>query len=93
MALYISMVTKKELLDAEKEGKLLIGSNTVIKGLKGGKMKIVLHSDNCPDDRLNNIKKLSTISNIKVEAFKGNSRVLGEALGKPYNISVVGIKK
>lgn len=87
------MVTKKELLDAAKEGKLAVGTKTVMKELKMGKLTRVLHADNCPQDCLNNIKKLSTISSIQVEGFKGNSRVLGEALGKPFNISLVGIRK
>jgi ribosomal protein L30E len=87
------MATKKELLDAAKGGKLIIGSRRVFKELRKGKLAMVLHATNCPQDAVNNIKKLSTISNIKIEGFKGNSRVLGEALGKPFNILLVGIRK
>lgn len=93
MASCISMVTKKELLDAAEKGKLAVGTRSVMRELKRGKITAVLHAENCPAEPLTNIKQMATISNAKVEGFKGNSRALGEALGKPFNIVLVGIRK
>lgn len=87
------MATNKELMEAEKAGKLVTGSRRVFKELRKGKLVSVLHASNCPQDVVNNIKQLPTISNIKIDGFKGNSRALGEALGRPYNILLVGIRK
>jgi len=87
------MITKKELLDAAEKGKLAIGTRSVLREIKRGKITAVLHAENCPAESLTNIKQMATISNVNLESFKGNSRALGEALGKPFNIVLVGIRK
>ena len=79
--------------DAAKEGSLLIGSNTVFKSLKKGRIKSVIAAKNLPESRKAELDQHASVSGISVESYEGDSSKLGEACGKPFNVLVVGIKK
>jgi large subunit ribosomal protein L30e len=85
--------TDKEVKDAEKAGKLLIGTKSVRKALKKGELKAVLCAENCPESMIKDLNHYATVSNTQVKEIKGNSDRLGEVCGKPFNILVTGIRK
>ena len=87
------MTEEKEIKSAIKEKKLLIGSKSVLKNLKRNVIKSVIHASNCPEDRLKDLEYYGKNFGIELKRFKGNSRQLGEVCAKPFNISVIGIKK
>ena len=86
-------MTKEGLESARKSGKLVIGTREVLRGLKSSKISSIFYSSNCPKDFLDDLNNYGSLAEVKIEKFEGNSANLGEACGKPFNVSVVGIKK
>ena len=84
---------EKEIKDAVKAKKLVIGSRTVIKGVKGGSLKSVVCASNCPEGTEKDLNHYATLSKIEVKKFTGDSSRLGELCGKPFNVLMVGIQK
>ena len=87
------MSIESEIKNAAKEKKLIIGSNTVLKGIKKGAVKYVICTNNCSEDLMNDLNYYNKSFGIEIKKFSGNSRQLGEICGKPFNIMLLGIKK
>ena len=88
-----NMIPEKEIKDAMKLKKVLLGSNSVIRGVKIGTVKTVVHASNFPEKVLSDLNYYKSVGGITVEKFNGNSKQLGELCGKPFNILIVGLKK
>lgn len=82
----------KIIKDAMKKGKIVMGSRTVLKGMKNQKLESVVYASNCPDSLMKDLDHYSKVSGTKVDGFDGNSVQLGEFCGKPFNILLIGIK-
>ncbi|MCX6814058.1 MAG: 50S ribosomal protein L30e [Candidatus Aenigmarchaeota archaeon] len=82
-----------EIKEAMKEKKIIIGSRTVIKGVKRGHINSVIYASNCPEETRKDLEYYSKSEFVAVKDFKGNSVQLGEICGKPFNVLLVGIKK
>ena len=87
------MGVEKELKEALKSKKVLLGSNSVIRAAKTGAVKTVIHASNLPETVTREMAYYGKMGNINVEKFEGNSKQLGELCGKPFNILLVGLKK
>jgi large subunit ribosomal protein L30e len=87
------MAMEKEIKDAMKEKKLVIGTRIVIKGIKKASIKYVICPDNCRNDVLDDLNYYSKNFGVEIKKFSGNSRQLGEICGKPFNVMLLGIKK
>ena len=87
------MTVNKEIKDAAKSQKLLMGSKTVLRGVKSKSLSTVIYASNCPDGVLKDLNHYSKISGMKLEEFSGNSIQLGEMCGKPFAMLMVGVKK
>lgn len=87
------MVIEKDIKEALKTKKLVMGSNSVIRGIKTGLVKTVVHASNFPENVMKDLDYYKQIGNISIEKFDGNSKQLGELCGKPFNILMVGVKK
>ena len=87
------MALEKEINEAMKAKKLVIGSNSVIRGVKTGSVKTIVHASNFPESVMGSLTYYKKISSISIEKFDGNSKQLGEACGKPFNVLMVGVKK
>jgi large subunit ribosomal protein L30e len=79
----------EELKKLIKEGKVIIGTNRVMKNLKLGKLKCIYVASNCPKDILDDIKHYSKLYNVKVNELKENNEDLGIICKKPFSISVL----
>jgi ribosomal protein L30E len=80
----------KEIKEAHDAGKLLIGSRSVEKAMRSGKVKAVIYASNCPES----VRKMtSSAGKAGSSEFSGDSVRLGETCGKPFTVLVVGIKK
>ncbi len=86
-------MVEKEIKEAIKEKKLVIGTRSIIRNLKTGSLKSVVCSSNCTDDLIKDLNYYSKNFGVEIKRFRGNSRQLGEICGKPFNIMVLGIKK
>lgn len=87
------MTIIKQIKDAAKEKKLLMGSRTVLKSVKNNGVETVVFASNCPENVRKDLDHYSKISGIKMEEFNGNSIDLGEMCGKPFRILMVGLSK
>ncbi len=87
------MLTKKEIKEAIKSKKIFIGTRSVLRGIKQGKVKAVFYASNCPENKVKDLNRYASLSDIKIEKFKGSSAELGEYCGKPFSILMIGIGK
>ena len=87
------MAVEKDLKDALKVKKIILGSNSVIRSLKAGLLKSVVYASNTPENSIKNLEYYTHLGNTVLEKFEGNSKQLGEICGKPFNILLVGVKK
>jgi ribosomal protein L30E len=90
--------TKKQTIEdkikaAQKKDMLLIGTKTVIKALKNGKVANVFHAVNMPENTMKDLEHYTKVSGIEVSKFSGDSAKLGEFCGKPFKILLTAVKK
>ncbi len=83
----------KVIKDAHESGKLLIGSRSVVKGVRTGKVMHVVYASNCPEGYRKSIAMQAKSGKADVLEFKGDSVRLGETCGKPFTVLMIGIKK
>jgi large subunit ribosomal protein L30e len=81
----------KELRDALKENKVVMGSKTTIKYLKLGNVKLIVIANNCPENLIKDIEHYSKLSEIEVKKFDGTAKQLGVFCGKPFAIASLAI--
>jgi large subunit ribosomal protein L30e len=89
----VGMTIDKEIKEAMKEEKLVIGGRNVLKGIKSGKVKYVIYPINCKENVMGELNYYNKNFGLEIKKFKGNSRQLGELCGKPFNVMLLGIKK
>ena len=80
---------KKELA----EGKVLFGTEEVMKNLKTGKLEKVFLSANCPDSVKKDINYYADLSGVKVVELDMPNDELGVLCKKPFSVSVLGLFK
>lgn len=80
----------EEIKKLLKEGKLIIGTNKIIKNLKLGKLKEVYLSSNCPRETIEDIKHYARLNKVKVNELSENNKQLGVVCRKPFSVSVLG---
>jgi ribosomal protein L30E len=86
----------KEIMDMKKElaeGKAVVGTETVLKSLKGGKLNKVYLSSNCPDGVKKDVEYYSSLVKVPVVFLKMNNEEIGVLCKKHFFISVLGVKK
>jgi len=86
-------LTPKELRSLDKQGLLVIGTNTVLKGLKTSKLSKVLIAKNCPEIVKNRVLQYAKLQEVEVIELEWDNEALGSACRKPFTINVVGVKK
>ena len=85
------MDVTKTVKDAQEAGKLLIGSRSVARGIKDGKVAQVVLASNCPEAARKGI--ITPDSKVEVLEMNSDSVRLGETCGKPFTVLMVGIVK
>ena len=86
------MTIEEEIKTALSNNKVLIGTRTVMKELKTGKLNSVIISNNCPERIKKDLYHYNGIIKIEIKEFSGSGNDLGVLCGKPFGISVLGIK-
>ncbi len=77
-----------------KTGKIIYGRNQVLKSMrKESTFNMLIISNNCPQDLINQLNQLNSLSKDKlyIHKYKGSSWDLGLACAKPYMISIIGV--
>ncbi len=87
----MSTEINKELVNAIKTGKVILGARKTLKYVKIGKAKAVIIASNAPPDLREEILYYAKLSGIPVYIYPGTSTELGTACGKPFVISSLAI--
>jgi len=87
------MTVKERVKTALKEKRLVIGSRSVIKGVKLGRIDTVIYASNLPENKKRDLTYYSHAAGFSLQRFDGDSAELGELCGKPFSILMVGIIK
>ncbi|RLI91110.1 MAG: 50S ribosomal protein L30e [Candidatus Altiarchaeales archaeon] len=82
---------RDDISSVMKTGKVVIGSNRVIRTLLIGNPKLIILSSNCPDSIREEIVYYSRLSKIPYSIIKDDSTELGSICGKPFSVSAIGI--
>lgn len=82
----------EEIQAAIKNNKAILGYRESIKFIKLNQPKLVVISNNLPEQTKNEIQHIAKLSNGKAEIFEGSSKELGTICGKPFPVSVLTIK-
>lgn len=80
----------KELKQALKEKKVIIGAGRVLRMLKNEKLTHVYLAKNCPDNIREDVKHYAKLFNVKVVELGESNEELGVICKKSFFISVLG---
>lgn len=85
---------KKNVNIAVKTGKVYIGSGVILRKLRFESLKFIIVSVNCPAEILADIRHALRVagSDTRIYTYKLSSWDLGEACGKPFMVSALGIE-
>jgi large subunit ribosomal protein L30e len=81
----------KEIRQAVRTGKVILGADKSLKALKLGRAKLVIVAPNCAPEVLEDIKRYAGLGNVPVHVFNGDSGELGLACGKPFLVSTLTV--
>ncbi len=70
-------------------GKHVIGMNSIMKGIKSGKVKSIIIASNAPQDIIDKL----TVSGVRIRVFSGDERAVATKLGKPFPIAAIGYEE
>ena len=86
------MILTEEIQNAVKTKTIAIGFRDSIKTIKNGKFKVVVVSNNIPQEMKKELESSLKSGKDKVEVFNGSSKDLGVFCGKPFPISTLVIR-
>ena len=86
------MTDIENIRKAIKEEKAVIGTKSIIKELKLGKLSKVYVTINCPKNIKEDVKRYADISGAEVIEINQPNDELGILCKKPFSISLLGIK-
>ncbi|MFO8016818.1 MAG: ribosomal L7Ae/L30e/S12e/Gadd45 family protein [Candidatus Woesearchaeota archaeon] len=76
-----------------KEGKVIIGKEKTLKGLKTGEVSKVFITSNCPEDAKDSVNHNADIGGAEVVQLDMPNDELGVVCRKPFSVSVLGVIK
>jgi len=79
-----------EIRNILDKGKLIIGTEVVMKKLKNSQLNKVFLAKNCPTNIKEDIKKITQMLSIEIVELDIENDELGTYCRKPFHISVIG---
>ena len=76
----------RALKTAITTGKVVFGEQQAVKAVKKGEAKLVIVSNNCPNEYLR-----SKGHGVPVHVFEGTNLELGALAGKPFSVSAMAV--
>lgn len=76
----------RALKSADNTGKVVFGQQEVMKAIKKGEAKLVIVSNNCPNEYIR-----SKGHGVPVHVFDGSNLELGAIAGKPHSVSALAV--
>jgi len=86
-----SETTNTRLKLVMKSGKVVLGWKSTVKGLRNGKVKMILVATNTQPLKKSEINYLAMLAKTQVHHYSGDNIALGQACGQFFNVSVMGI--
>ncbi|MBI4021499.1 MAG: ribosomal L7Ae/L30e/S12e/Gadd45 family protein [Candidatus Aenigmarchaeota archaeon] len=83
----------KDIKQALKDGKLVIGTRETVKLLKQGGISAVIVPTNVPAGIRKDLERYAGLGASELRTFEGDSVTLAQVCGKPFKILALGIKK
>lgn len=74
-------------------GKLIIGTDKTLKGLKAGTIERVYLSKNCPEETTDQLERYSKIASVEIIRLERLNENMGTVCKKQYSVSVIGVAK
>ena len=87
------MTNRDDIKKALKDKKAVIGTNSVIKNLRLGKLVRVYVTLNCPNTVKEDIERYSDLAKTEIVKLKISNDSLGTLCKKPFSVSLLGIMK
>ncbi|MBT4935956.1 50S ribosomal protein L30 [Candidatus Woesearchaeota archaeon] len=81
----------KEIKKQLQEGKVQVGTESVIKGLKKGTLSKVFVAKNCPENVKSDIQHYVQLGNVELVELTMTNEELGVLCKKNFFVSVLGI--
>ncbi len=82
---------ERELVNALKTGKVVLGSRKTLKLVKTGKAKAVIIAANAPPEIKKDILYYAKLGHIPVYVYPGTSLELGAVCGKPFMVASLAV--
>nr|WP_201783072.1 50S ribosomal protein L30e [Pyrodictium occultum] len=82
---------ERELVNALKTGRVVIGSRKTLRYVKTGKAKAVIVASNAPPEIRNDIIYYARLGGIPVYVYPGTSVELGAVCGKPFTVASLAV--
>jgi len=82
----------KALAIAVKTGKVSLGTNSTLKSVSTGKVRLVVVASNCPKKVREDLEYYSKLSKIPIIPYSGTGLELGRVCGKPFLVSALAIR-
>lgn len=74
-----------------RTGKVSIGFRKTLKLIKLGKIRYVVVASNIPHEIKSDIEYYASLSGVSIVKFPGTNKELGNVIGKPFSVTVLGI--
>jgi len=87
----MSVDINREIQIIARTGKRDYGISKTIKATKLGRAKLVILSDNCNQEKRDQVEYYSSLANIPVIIYKGNGYDLGALCGRGHVISAISV--
>ncbi len=81
------------LKDELKKGNVAVGTKSVMKNIRNGKIIKVYTASNCPAQRMKDLESFSKASKFEIIPLKVPNDELGIVCKKQYSISMLGVLK
>jgi len=82
---------EEELREAERTGKVVLGSNETLKATKSDSSLLTVISMSAPADVEDKLEEYSEENDIPINRYSGGSKDLGLALGEPFSVAVLAV--
>lgn len=81
----------QELKANVQDGKIVVGKEKVLQGLRKGTLRKVFLARNCPDDVKSDVVNYAGLQHVSVEETEATNEELGIICKKNFFVAVVGL--
>jgi large subunit ribosomal protein L30e len=80
-----------QLRKSVQDGKILVGTQALIRSMDKGKIKLIYLASNCPADARSDLEHYASLAKVKLQPVELNNEELGLFCKKNFFVSAVGV--